>query len=90
MFYIRARPNIDLGKRSLSRNNLLFGLMQRMVLVEKVGSGIVRMKNAMKEYGLDGPHFDINNNWFTIIFDSNKKIIRDYGNQPFCSTKTSE
>lgn len=40
----------DLGKKSLSRNNLLFGLMQRMELVEKVGSGIVRMKNAMKEY----------------------------------------
>jgi ATP-dependent DNA helicase RecG len=59
----------DLGKRSLSRNNLLFGLMQRMGLVEKVGSGIVRMKNAMKEYGRKGPRFDINDNWFVIIFD---------------------
>ena len=29
----------DLGKKSLSRNNLLFGLMQRMDLVEKSGSG---------------------------------------------------
>jgi len=59
----------DLGKRSLSRNNLLFDLMQRMGLVEKVGSGIVRMRNGMKEYGLKGPRFDINDNWFTIIFD---------------------
>lgn len=59
----------DLGKRSLSRNNLLFGLLQRMALVEKVGSGIIRMKNAMKEYGIKGPRFDINENWFTIIFN---------------------
>ncbi len=58
----------DLGKKSLSRNNLLFGLMQRMDLVEKVGSGIIRMQNAMKEYGFSGPEFEINDNWFTIIF----------------------
>jgi ATP-dependent DNA helicase RecG len=58
----------DLGKKSLSRNNLLFGLMQRMDLVEKVGSGIIRMHNAMKEYGFSGPEFDINDNWFTINF----------------------
>ena len=58
----------DLGKKSLSRNNLLFGLMQRLDLVEKVGSGILRMQNSMKEYGFSGPEFDINDNWFTIIF----------------------
>ena len=38
----------DLGKKSLSRNNLLFGLMQRMNLVEKIGSGILRIKNSLK------------------------------------------
>lgn len=58
----------DLGKKSLSRNNLLFGLLQRMGLVEKVGSGIIRMKKAMKDYGLKGPDFDITQNWFTLIF----------------------
>jgi ATP-dependent DNA helicase RecG len=58
----------DLGKKSLSRNNLLFGLMQRMDLVEKVGSGIIRMQNALREYGFSGPEFEINDNWFTIIF----------------------
>jgi ATP-dependent DNA helicase RecG len=59
----------DLGRRSLSRNNLLFGLMQRMDLIEKAGSGITRMRYAMKDYGLEGPGFDVNDNWFTIIFD---------------------
>ncbi len=66
---VKALSKEDLGKRSLSRNNLLFGLMQRMGLVEKVGSGIIRMQNAMKNYALDEPRFDINDNWFTIIFD---------------------
>ncbi|MCK4613338.1 MAG: hypothetical protein KAU14_00930, partial [Thermoplasmata archaeon] len=50
-------------------------LMQRMDLVEKVGSGILRMRNAMKEYGLTGPRFDINDNWFTIIFNRPQKVV---------------
>jgi ATP-dependent DNA helicase RecG len=66
---VKGLKREDLGKRSLSRNNLLFGLMQRMELVEKVGSGIVRMVRGMEKYGLKKPRFDINDNWFTIIFD---------------------
>ncbi|MCK4269693.1 MAG: winged helix-turn-helix transcriptional regulator [Methanogenium sp.] len=58
----------DLGRRSLSGNPLLCGLMQRVELIEKVGSGIARMRNAMESYGLKSPVFDINENWFTIIF----------------------
>ena len=58
----------DLGRKSLSRNNLLFGLLQRVGLVEKVGSGIVRMKKAMENYGLEVPYFDITDDWFAIIF----------------------
>lgn len=66
---VKGLKREDLGKRSLSRNNLLFGLMQRMELVEKVGSGIVRMERGMEKYGLKKPRFDINDNWFSIIFD---------------------
>lgn len=65
----------DLGKRSLSRNNLLFGLMQRMDLVEKIGSGILRMKKAMKEYGLPRPKIESDENWFSIIFK--RKVLED-------------
>ena len=65
---VKGLSRKNLGKKSLSRNNLLFGLMQRMGLVEKVGSGIIRMRKAMKEYGLKPPGFDIDENWFTIIF----------------------
>ncbi len=65
---VKGLKRQDLGKKSLSRNNLLFGLMQRMGLVEKVGSGIVRMRNEMRSYGLDEPRFEIEDDWFTIIF----------------------
>jgi len=58
----------DLGKKSMPRNFLLFGLMQRMGLVEKVGTGILRMNHAMKEYNLEKPVMEADENWFTIIF----------------------
>lgn len=58
----------DFGKRSLSRNPLLFGLMQRMDLVENVGSGIKRMRDEMKAYGLESPEFEISEEWFVIVF----------------------
>ncbi len=59
----------DLGKKSMPRNFLLFGLMQRMELVEKVGTGILRMNKAMKEYRLKMPKIETDANWFTIIFE---------------------
>lgn len=66
----------DLGKKSLSRNKLLFGLLQRMNLVEKAGTGILRIKNAMKDYKLESPLIETDENWFTITFhrpDSQKE-----------------
>lgn len=47
----------EFGKRSASRNPLLFGMFQRMRLVEQVGSGIERMRQAMKDQGLPEPQF---------------------------------
>jgi len=86
----------DLGRKSLSRNNLLFGLMQRMDLVEKIGSGIMRMRNAMASYGLDGPEFETDENWFTVIFRrkpvseraiGSEKILRIIRENPEISAK---
>jgi ATP-dependent DNA helicase RecG len=59
----------DLGKRSMPRNPLLFSMMERMDLVEKVGTGILRMKDAMKEYGLNEPVIEADENWFSITFE---------------------
>ncbi len=58
----------DLGKKSMPRNFLIFGLMQRMGLVEKVGPGILRLNQAMEEYRLEKPLIEADENWFTIIF----------------------
>lgn len=58
----------ELGKKSLSRNKLLFGLMQRMDLIEKAGTGILRIRTAMKDYKLILPKIETDENWFSIIF----------------------
>ncbi len=65
---VKGLKKEDFGKKSLSRNNLLFGLLQRINLVENVGTGIRRMRDEMKAYGLSGPEFEISEDWFTIIF----------------------
>jgi len=65
---VKGLSKEDLGKKSLPRNNLLFGLLQRMGLVEKAGTGIKRMRDEMKKYRLDVPEIETNENWFTIIF----------------------
>lgn len=48
------------GTKSFSRNPLVFGLFNRMDMVEQVGSGIQRMKNLMADAKLPEPtfHFD--------------------------------
>ena len=56
----------DFGKKSLSRNPLLFGLVHRMGLVEKVGSGIERMRLTMRNAGLKEPNFEFRT-FFTVI-----------------------
>ena len=47
----------DFGTKSHSRNPLIFGLFVRIRLVEQVGSGIGRMKNAMQAAKLPLPEF---------------------------------
>jgi ATP-dependent DNA helicase RecG len=54
---VSAIPESEFGKRSHSRNPLIFGLFARMHLVEQVGSGIVRMHDLMHEAKLPPPQF---------------------------------
>lgn len=46
------------GKRSFSRNPLIFSLFTRMHLVEHIGSGIPRMISEMKNAELPEPEFE--------------------------------
>ena len=62
----------DLGHVSRPRNPLLFGLMDRMELVENVGSGIKRIRDAMNEYGLRPPVIRTAETWFSITFRRKK------------------
>jgi ATP-dependent DNA helicase RecG len=59
----------DLYKKSFPRNNLLFGLMHRMELVEKIGSGLMRMNEMMEEYLLPHPLLDVSDVRFSITFE---------------------
>jgi ATP-dependent DNA helicase RecG len=56
---VSAVPRSEFGKRSASRNPLIFGLFERMRLVEQIGSGITRIRDVMNDEGLTPPEFNI-------------------------------
>lgn len=56
---VSAVPKSEFGKRSSSRNPLIFGLFERMRLVEQIGSGITRIRDVMNDEGLTPPEFNI-------------------------------
>jgi len=45
----------DLGVKSVPRNPLLFGMFYRMGMVEQVGSGIKRIREMCRDYGVAEP-----------------------------------
>ncbi len=64
----------DFGKRSLSRNPTIASLLHRINYIEKMGTGINRMRQSCKEAGIPEPKFHITS-FFTIVFKriQNKK-----------------
>lgn len=74
---LSAIPKNEFGKRSLSRNPLIFGLFERMRMVEQIGSGIARMRDLMQDEGLTPPEFSMDG-MFTVTlrrpFDFNKWV----------------
>lgn len=61
----------DDGTKSHSRNPLILGLFERVDMVEKIGSGISRIKDAMKDAELPKPEFKTEG-IFTVVF---KRIV---------------
>lgn len=57
----------EFGFKSHSRNPLIFGLFNRIQMVEQVGSGIGRIFNDLKEAGLAKPIYKTDG-LFTVIF----------------------
>jgi len=58
----------EFGKKSMTRNPLIFGLFTRMHLVEQVASGIPRMRDEMREAGLPEPVFSTEGGFFSVEF----------------------
>ena len=58
----------EFGRKSMTRNPLIFGLFTRMNLVERVASGIPRMREEMQEAGLPEPVFSTDSGFFTVEF----------------------
>jgi ATP-dependent DNA helicase RecG len=58
----------DFGRKSMTRNPLIFGLFTRMNLVEQVASGIPRMCDEMEEAGLPKPFFSLDGGFFSVEF----------------------
>jgi len=69
---VSAIPQAEFGRRSHSRNPLIFGLFARMHLVEQVGSGVDRMKQLMRGAGLPLPVFKTEG-IFTVILQRPEK-----------------
>ena len=63
---VKGLSKKDFGKVSLPRNPLIMDLMLRVNKVEKVGSGIGRIQDSMRNYGL-GVEFK-STGFFTVIF----------------------
>ena len=58
----------DLGSRSVPRSPLLFSMLYRMRLVEQIGSGIQRIRDACSEYGVAEPLIEVSPDWVTVTF----------------------
>ena len=58
----------DLGIKSVPRNPLLFGMLHRMEAVEKIGSGIRRIRDLCREYGVAEPVIEVSDSWVTTVF----------------------
>ena len=70
----------DLSKKCFRRNPLIADILHRISYVEKAGTGIGRIKKAMKEYNLPEPVIEING-FFTIILRSEKVTEKVTENQ---------
>ncbi|MFW6233339.1 MAG: ATP-binding protein [Nanoarchaeota archaeon] len=84
---MKALKKEDFGNKSMPRNQLLFDLMARTDYVEKAGTGIKRIKNAMKKYGLK---VEFKSTGFFTSILHREKINEPAKNQPKTSQKPAK
>ncbi len=61
----------NFGKLSVRRNQIIADIFSRTLYVEKIGSGIKRMRTLTKKANLPVPKFEINN-FFIVVFKRKK------------------
>ncbi len=60
----------DLGTRAVPRNRLIADLFHRMGYVERLGSGIARMRQAMAKASLPPPRFSVSADAFRVSLET--------------------
>ena len=63
----------DLGRKSIRRNALIADLLHHIEFIEKVGTGIRRIRDEVREQGCPEPEFETNG-FFTAIFRPNPDV----------------
>ena len=67
----------EFGRKSRTRNSLIANLLLRTGYVEKLGTGINRIKHALRKAGLPEPLFRYNSSFLTELYDKtslNEKV----------------
>ena len=59
---------VDVGSKTLARNPRRFSTLYRMGLVEQIGSGIRRIRDACAEYGVAEALIEVSSDWVTVTF----------------------
>ena len=68
----------EFGTKSVVRNPVIASLLNRADYIEQIGTGINRIKNAVKEHGQGNVEFYYNN-FFIVTFTRSKKVIEKVG-----------
>jgi len=63
----------EFGTKSVVRNPVIASLLNRADYIEQIGTGINRIKNAVKEHGQGNVKFYYNN-FFIVTFTRTKKV----------------
>ena len=74
----------NFGTRSVSRNPIISSMLHRIDYIEKMGTGINRMKEACLDAGIAEPEFSFSG-FFTVVFqriDENKTVLNEPVNEP--------
>jgi ATP-dependent DNA helicase RecG len=67
----------EFGKISKTRNSLIASLLSRTSYSEKMGTGIKRIRTAMKKQGLQKPKFEFYEHSFYIELHDSKDTVKD-------------